>query len=112
MVGCAVTVRVAAGDNKHTHMVLDPVQPGDLIVVNGTTTPALIGGIMVAIAKSRGAAGFVLHGAVRDTAEIRADTFPVVVHAAIYRGRTRTEQALSMCRLRETACSYQGKVEN
>ena len=88
MVGRALTVRVAAGDNKFIHMALDMVQPGDVIVVDGDgeTTRALIGGIMVAIAKARGAAGFVLHGAVRDTAEIGADTFPVFALAAIHRG--------------------------
>lgn len=88
MVGRALTVRVAAGDNKHIHLALDLVKPGDVIVVDGDgeTTRALIGGIMVAIAKSRGAAGFVLHGAVRDTAEIAADTFPVFARAAVHRG--------------------------
>ncbi|NTF08915.1 RraA family protein [Agrobacterium rubi] len=88
MIGRALTVRVAAGDNKHIHLALDMVKPGDVIVVDGDgeTTRALIGGIMVAIAKSRGAAGFVLHGAVRDTDEIGSDTFPVFAHAAIHRG--------------------------
>lgn len=88
MVGRALTVRVAAGDNFFIHKALDLVQPGDVIVVDGDgeTTRALIGGIMVAIAKSRGAAGFVLNGAVRDTAEIGADSFPVFARAAIHRG--------------------------
>lgn len=88
MVGRALTVRVAAGDNLFIHKALELVQPGDVIVVDGDgeTTRALIGGIMVAIAKSRGAAGFVLNGSVRDTAEIGADSFPVFARSAIHRG--------------------------
>lgn len=88
MVGRALTVRVAAGDNLFIHKALDLIQPGDVVVVDGDgeTTRALIGGIMVAIAKSRGAAGMVLHGAVRDTAEIGADSFPVFALGAIHRG--------------------------
>ncbi|WP_126975925.1 RraA family protein [Frigidibacter oleivorans] len=88
MVGRALTVKVAAGDNQTIHRALEQITPGDVIVVDGDgdTSRALIGGIMVAIARSRGAAGFVLNGAVRDTAEIGADTFPVFARAAIHRG--------------------------
>lgn len=88
MAGRALTVRVAAGDNFFIHKALDLVQPGDVLVVDGdgSTDRALVGGIMAAIAKSRGAAGMVLNGAIRDTAEIGADDFPVFALAAIHRG--------------------------
>src|SRR5690606_34591305 len=42
--------------------------------------------IMAAIAKSRGAVGFVIDGAIRDVDVIAADTFPVFAKAAIHRG--------------------------
>ena len=38
---------------------------------------ALIGEIMAAIARSRGAAGFVIDGAIRDAEQISGDDFPV-----------------------------------
>lgn len=88
MAGRALTVRVAAGDNFFIHKALDLVQPGDVIVVDGggSTDRALIGGIMAALAKSRGAAGMVLNGAIRDTAEIGAGDFPVFACGVIHRG--------------------------
>lgn len=88
MAGRALTVRVAAGDNYYIHKALDLIQPGDVLVVDGdgSTDRALVGGIMAAIAKSRGAAGMVLNGAIRDTAEIGADDFPVFARGVIHRG--------------------------
>ncbi|WP_295048002.1 RraA family protein [uncultured Paracoccus sp.] len=88
MAGRALTVRVAAGDNYFIHKALDLLQPGDVVVVDGDgeINRALIGGIMAAIAKSRGAAGMVLNGAIRDTAEIGADDFPVFARGVIHRG--------------------------
>ncbi|WP_198947636.1 RraA family protein [Haematobacter missouriensis] len=88
MAGRALTVRVAAGDNYYIHKALDLVQPGDVVVVDGdgSTERALIGGIMSAIAKSRGAAGMVLNGAIRDTAEIGADDFPIFACGVTHRG--------------------------
>ena len=41
---------------------------------------------MSAIAKSRGAAGMVLNGAIRDTAEIGADDFPIFACGVTHRG--------------------------
>ncbi|MRX50061.1 RraA family protein [Paracoccus sp. S-4012] len=88
MVGRALTVRVAAGDNLFIHKALGLVQPRDVMVVDGggETARALIGEIMVAIARSRGAAGFVIDGAIRDSAAIGAGDFPVFARAAIHRG--------------------------
>lgn len=88
MVGRAVTVRVAAGDNMFIHKALDLVQAGDVVVVDGggETSRALIGEIMVAIARSRKAVGFVIDGAIRDSGSIGAGDFPVFARAAIHRG--------------------------
>jgi regulator of RNase E activity RraA len=88
MVGRALTVKVAAGDNLFIHKALDLAQPGDVVVVDGggETSRALIGEIMVAIAKSRKLAGFVIDGAIRDSGTIGYDDFPVFARAAIHRG--------------------------
>jgi regulator of RNase E activity RraA len=88
MVGRAFTVKVAAGDNLFIHKALDLAQPGDVVVVDGggETSRALIGEIMVAIAKRRKLAGFVIDGAIRDSGTIGRDDFPVFARAAIHRG--------------------------
>lgn len=88
MVGRAFTVKVAAGDNLFIHKALDVAQAGDVIVVDGggETSRALIGEIMVAIAKSRKFAGFVIDGAIRDSGTIGDGEFPVFARAAIHRG--------------------------
>ncbi|MET0530503.1 MAG: RraA family protein, partial [Microvirga sp.] len=67
MAGTALTIRTRAGDNLAIHKALDLVRPGDIVVVDGggDTSRALIGEIMVTIAMTRGAAGFVIDGAVR-----------------------------------------------
>jgi RraA family protein len=88
MAGPALTVRVAAGDNLLIHKALDLVRPGDVIVVDGDgeTSRALIGEIMVTIAQVRGAAGFVINGAVRDSSAIARSGLPCFARAAIHRG--------------------------
>ena len=88
MVGRALTVQVAAGDNLFIHKALDLVEPGQVIVVDGggEKSRALIGEIMVAIARSRKAVGFVVDGAIRDSGPIGAGDFPVFARAAIHRG--------------------------
>lgn len=88
MVGRALTVRTRAGDNAVIHRALGGVQPGDVVVVDGGGDPtrALVGEIMASIARSRGAVGLVLDGAIRDLGVIAADTFPVFARTAIHRG--------------------------
>lgn len=88
MAGTALTVRVAAGDNYAIHKALDQVRPGDVVVVDGDgdLNRALIGEIMTSIAKSRGAAGMVINGAIRDAGALAASEFPCFARAAIHRG--------------------------
>jgi RraA family protein len=88
MAGTAFTVRVAAGDNQVIHRALDMIRPGDVVVVDGdgATERALIGEIMSEIARTRGAAGFVIDGAIRDAGALAAASFPVFAKAAIHRG--------------------------
>lgn len=69
--GTAVTVRVRPGDNLMIHQAIALAQPGDVVVVDaaGDVTQALVGGLMRTSAVTRGIAGFVIDGAVRDLAE-------------------------------------------
>src|SRR6478735_6508597 len=74
LVGTAFTVRTRPGDNLAIHQALELVGPGDVIVVDGggDETRALVGEIMKSIAEYRGAAGYVIDGAIRDAAAIAA----------------------------------------
>jgi regulator of RNase E activity RraA len=73
LVGTAFTVRT---------------RPGDVIVVDGggDESRALVGEIMKNIAEHRGAAGYVIDGAIRDVAAFAASDFPCFARAVIHRG--------------------------
>ncbi|MCV6546230.1 MAG: RraA family protein [Cohaesibacter sp.] len=92
MVGRALTVKAAPGDNTYIYKALEILSPGDVIVVDGAgyDDRALIGDIMANIAESRGAAGMVLDGAIRDVDDIAIRSFPVfarsVIHLGPYKG--------------------------
>src|SRR6185312_12874020 len=88
MVGAAFTVRTRPGDNLAIHKALELVGPGDVIVVDGggDETRALVGEIMKNIAEYRGAAGYVIDGAIRDVAAFAASDFPCFARSAIHRG--------------------------
>lgn len=88
MVGIALTVRVCPGDNLAIHQALELVQPGNVIVVDGggDISRALVGEIMISIAQSRRAAGYVIDGAIRDVGMIARSEFPCFAKAAIHKG--------------------------
>jgi RraA family protein len=88
MVGTALTVRTRMGDNLAIHQALELIRPGDVIVVDGggDVSRALIGEIMMTIAQSPGAAGYVIDGAIRDAAMFAQSDFPCFARAAIHRG--------------------------
>lgn len=88
LVGPAFTVRTRPGDNLAIHQALALVEKGCVIVVDGggDETRALVGEIMKTIAEHRGAAGYVIDGAIRDVAAFAASDFPCFARAAIHRG--------------------------
>lgn len=88
LVGRALTVRTRAGDNLAIHQALELVRPGDVIVVDGggDVSRALVGEIMKAIAEKKGAVGFVIEGAIRDSAAFAGSDFACYARAAIHRG--------------------------
>jgi regulator of RNase E activity RraA len=88
LVGPAFTVKTRPGDNLMVHKALDMALPGDVIVVDagGDLTNSIIGEIMASHARSRGIAGLVIDGAVRDHHWIRNSTFPIFAAGISHRG--------------------------
>lgn len=88
LVGPALTVKVPPGDNLMVHKAIDIARPGDVIMVDagGITTQAIIGEIMSNHAASRGAAGMVIDGSIRDVDAIGASSFPVYACGVTHRG--------------------------
>ena len=88
LAGPAFTVRTAAGDNLLVHKALDTAQKGDVIVVDagGWLDNAIIGELMAARARQRGIAGLVIWGAIRDSAELGAGSYPVYAAGVTHRG--------------------------
>jgi len=70
------------------HRAIDMAGAGDVIIVDGggDLTNSLIGEMMSSYAESRGIAGFVLDGAIRDAAEIRAGSLPIYAVGVTHRG--------------------------
>ena len=88
LIGPAFTVKTRAGDNLAIHQALELVGKGDVLVIDGggDESRALIGEIMKNIAQWKGAAGYVIDGAIRDVAAFAGDDFPCFARAAIHRG--------------------------
>jgi RraA family protein len=75
----ACTVKVFPGDNLMVHKSLDVLEPGDVVIVDagGSHMNAVLGDLVSAKAKHRGAAGFVIDGLIRDLVSIQGLDFPV-----------------------------------
>ncbi|MGN6373393.1 MAG: RraA family protein [Solirubrobacteraceae bacterium] len=80
LIGPACTVKVFPGDNLMVHKSLDIAKPGDVLVIDASssTMTAVLGDLISAKARHRGIAGVVVDGLVRDIPAIRAlGDFPV-----------------------------------
>lgn len=80
LLGTAFTVKAPAGDNLMFHKALDMAKPRDVLVIAafGSQSRSLCGEIMTRYAMSKGLAGFVVDGCIRDSVEIGQITdFPV-----------------------------------
>lgn len=76
--GPAFTVECAPGDNLTVHHALHLAEPGDVLIVSGSNCDvALWGELMSLSAQSKGLAGTIIDGAVRDPLEIRTLGYPV-----------------------------------
>lgn len=77
-VGPAFTVRTYPGDWAKPVEAIDEAKPGDVLVIDaGGVAPAVWGELATNSAIQRGLAGVVIHGAARDSADIRELGFPL-----------------------------------
>lgn len=92
LVGPAYTVRTRPGDNLFVHKAIDSAMPGDVIVVDagGELTNALVGEMMLTHSETRGLAGVVIDGAIRDVGHVSSHTFPVYAAGVTHRGPYQT----------------------
>lgn len=84
MVGQAFTVRAYPGSIISVHKALTEASPGDVLMVDGEgdiLAGALFGEIMAKECLSRGYAGIVVDGAVRDVIGLIEEGFPVFARA-------------------------------
>ncbi|MGO4305919.1 RraA family protein [Cupriavidus sp. RAF12] len=88
LVGTAVTVKARPGDNLLIYKALMELQPGHVLVVDGggDCTNALVGELIMQYAAARGCVGFVLDGAIRDTAAFYESDFPCYARGVSHRG--------------------------
>jgi RraA family protein len=88
MLGTAFTVRSRVADNLLFHKALDMASPGDIIVIDaqGDMNNAVCGEIMARYAESRGLAGFLIDGCIRDAGALRSMDFPVFARGANPKG--------------------------
>lgn len=78
IVGAALPVRCAPGDNLAIHLAVAQAEPGDVLVVDGHGYIAgYWGEILTVAAQARGIAGLVIDGGVRDLAALEKRKFPV-----------------------------------
>ncbi|MBT2757776.1 RraA family protein [Mesobacillus foraminis] len=88
LVGTALTVKTRPGDNLLVHKAIDMAEPGDVIVVDagGDLTNAIVGEIMLRLARVKGISGFIIDGAIRDSAAFLAGDFPIYARGITHRG--------------------------
>jgi regulator of RNase E activity RraA len=91
MCGPAITVRIRPGDNLMIHKAMMMAQPGDVIVIDGgaDVTQALVGGLMRTTAMTRGLAGFVIDGAIRDLVEWAEGGIAIYARGHTHRGPSK-----------------------
>lgn len=85
MAGPAFTVRVHTADILMVGKAVSDCPPDHVVVIDGhgERNTALWGGIITIAARLKGLAGAVIDGAIRDSAEIAVDSFPVFARAVV-----------------------------
>lgn len=88
LLGPALTVKSSMADNFIFHKALSLAKEGDVVVVNacGDTNHSVCGDVMYRYAMSRGVAGFVVDGCIRDLDFLYEHDFPVFAIGATPRG--------------------------
>ncbi|MBV8622211.1 MAG: RraA family protein [Herbaspirillum sp.] len=88
LLGTAVTVKVRPGDNLVIYKALMMMSPRHVLVVDGggDISNALVGELIMLYAIERGCTGFVIDGAVRDSAAFVTADFPCYARTVNHRG--------------------------
>lgn len=77
IVGRALPVRAAPGDNLPLHLAVERAEPGDVLVVDAAGAPnGYWGEVLTVAAQSRGILGLVINGGVRDVDRLEELGFP------------------------------------
>jgi 4-hydroxy-4-methyl-2-oxoglutarate aldolase len=86
--GTAVTVLMQPGDNWMLHVAVEQVQPGDVVVAACTSDcdDGFFGELLASSLRSRGAAGLIIDGGVRDVKDLARMQFPVFSRAINAKG--------------------------
>lgn len=95
LVGTALPVRCAPGDNLALHEALAVCEPGQVIVAacNDAFDHGYFGEVMAVAAQSRGLAGLVIDGGVRDSDRLAALSFPAFSAGRCIRGTGKDPDA-------------------
>jgi 4-hydroxy-4-methyl-2-oxoglutarate aldolase len=90
LVGTALPVRTAAGDNLPLHLALEVAGAGDVLVVDAAGAPhGYWGEVLAVAAQVRGVRGLVIDGGVRDTDQLQELDFPVFSSLIALQGTTK-----------------------
>lgn len=91
MVGRAVTVACAGGDNLTIHKAVLEAKPGDVLVVNcgGFRNAGIFGELLATCCRARGIVGIVIDGACRDKNDLIEMNFPTFVKNTCPNGTTK-----------------------
>ena len=89
--GPARTALCASGDNTMVHALVADANPGDVLVFTSVepTPVALMGDLLATQAQTRGAAGILVDGAVRDVDELAAIGLPIWARLIRAKGATK-----------------------
>ena len=92
LVGTALPVRTARGDNLPLHLAVEVAVAGDVLVVDaGGSAHGYWGEVLTVAAQERGIHGLVIDGGVRDTQRLEALQFPVFSSSVALRGTAKED---------------------